>query len=297
MNYIILDMEWNQPAAKACMITKPVVLTGEIIRIGAVKLDENLNELGRYHICVIPKYYKKMNSAVGKLTGLANASITYGLKFPVAYDNFRKWCGDDCCILTWGGEDEKILRLNLQVHGMKDDDLPSFYDLQIIMTNRITKDGRQYGVAAALEYYELPADLKQHDALNDAIYTARIAAKMDFVKYLGEYGQILEEIEKRRSNRLFKAYQGFETMEAAFRDKRFGFCRCPVCRKIMKMDKYSSHSETLSVSKAVCKTHGEYYIRLKVSQSEDGTYSAVMKMSPMNADSREICENAAEETV
>ena len=41
MEYIILDMEWNQPISKSQYIKEPVNLVGEIIQIGAVKLDSN----------------------------------------------------------------------------------------------------------------------------------------------------------------------------------------------------------------------------------------------------------------
>ena len=42
MNYIILDMEWNQPGyADTALCRNGVCMKNEIIQIGAVKLDEN----------------------------------------------------------------------------------------------------------------------------------------------------------------------------------------------------------------------------------------------------------------
>lgn len=41
MDYIILDLEWNRPADGSSMVQDPVHLGGEIVEIGAVKLDEN----------------------------------------------------------------------------------------------------------------------------------------------------------------------------------------------------------------------------------------------------------------
>ena len=37
--YIILDLEWNQPLSPQRMIRDPFNLGGEIIQIGAVKVD------------------------------------------------------------------------------------------------------------------------------------------------------------------------------------------------------------------------------------------------------------------
>ena len=36
MNYIIFDLEWNQPADERSTVQDPVYLNGEIIDIGAV---------------------------------------------------------------------------------------------------------------------------------------------------------------------------------------------------------------------------------------------------------------------
>ena len=40
LHYIIFDMEWNQAFSAEKMVKHPVVLRGEIIQIGAVKLNE-----------------------------------------------------------------------------------------------------------------------------------------------------------------------------------------------------------------------------------------------------------------
>ena len=49
MDYIIFDLEWNQPYSNDISFMKRarMPLTGEIIQIGAIKLNENL-EIGPY---------------------------------------------------------------------------------------------------------------------------------------------------------------------------------------------------------------------------------------------------------
>ena len=44
MDYIIFDLEWNQPYSNDISFMKRarMPLTGEIIQIGAIKLNENL---------------------------------------------------------------------------------------------------------------------------------------------------------------------------------------------------------------------------------------------------------------
>ena len=41
MNYIIFDLEWNQPADDLSTVVDPIYFPGDIIEIGAAKLDEH----------------------------------------------------------------------------------------------------------------------------------------------------------------------------------------------------------------------------------------------------------------
>ena len=59
MNYIVFDLEWNQPAD--IKSTEKRKLQFEIIEIGAVKLDENKNIISSFNELVCPKVYKTLN--------------------------------------------------------------------------------------------------------------------------------------------------------------------------------------------------------------------------------------------
>ena len=61
MKYIVLDMEWNRPKCRCKLIKQPIVLHGEIIQIGAVMLNEKLEEIGDFEVKIKPIFYKKMN--------------------------------------------------------------------------------------------------------------------------------------------------------------------------------------------------------------------------------------------
>ncbi len=297
MNYIVLDMEWNQPYGKANAVTEPVYLHGEIIRIGAVMLNGSLNEVSRFHSCVMPEFYKKMNSSVGKVTGLGSRSIAYGRKFPDAFADFMSWCGNDAVILTWGSEDEKIMEANLAVHNISCAHLPKFYDLQKIFAHKITCDGRQYSLQAALEYYSLPADLKAHDALNDAIYTSRIGRKMDFPLFLDGYDEMIKAVEEKKSERHIRTYQNIPGIKEAMASKRITACRCPKCRRIMKREKFVFHRENIAVSRAKCDRHGSYFVRIKFTQCPDGSYSVTRKIKFLTAEYSEIYDKACHNSI
>lgn len=66
MNYIVLDLEWNQsPSGKEDSVEH---LPFEIIEIGAVKLDGDMRYLGEFHRLVRPQVYRKMHFKILEVT-------------------------------------------------------------------------------------------------------------------------------------------------------------------------------------------------------------------------------------
>ena len=63
MNYIVLDMEWNQPwpGSPSSKKVLPVTIRGEIIQIGAVRLDQEGGPGDEFQIMVAPKYYRRLD--------------------------------------------------------------------------------------------------------------------------------------------------------------------------------------------------------------------------------------------
>ena len=86
MNYIVLDLEWNQPFKTKQMIRKPVTLYGEIIQIGAVKLDENYHIVDTFKIMIKPVYYTRMCKKISKLTKITNQDLEYGYEVEYTYE-------------------------------------------------------------------------------------------------------------------------------------------------------------------------------------------------------------------
>ena len=57
MNFIVFDLEWNQPASWDAAIHDPIYLSGEIIEIGAVKLNEEFQTVDELRLFVIPQHH------------------------------------------------------------------------------------------------------------------------------------------------------------------------------------------------------------------------------------------------
>ena len=128
MDYIVLDMEWNQPwpGSPSSRKVLPVHIRGEIIQIGAVRVTEDQQVCDEFQIMVKPKYYRHLNRRVSKLTGIKESRLKEeGVPCPQAIEAFRAWCGEDIIFLTWGFDDETydiVLLLGPMYHLFTEED-------------------------------------------------------------------------------------------------------------------------------------------------------------------------------
>ena len=149
-SYIVLDLEWNQPMSGQETITRPFRFDSEIIEIGALKLNNRFEEMSEFKSFVRPVFYPSMNGHVVQLTKIRPQELEKAPDFPAAYAAFRDWCGEDCCLCTWGPDDLPVLMDNLLMHGL-DAALPDGYDLQRIFGHEIMRDDRQCSLERAME--------------------------------------------------------------------------------------------------------------------------------------------------
>ena len=75
-------MEWNQPFSKDVTKTRNGIrLVGEIIQIGAVKLDQNQKIIDTFEVKISPKIYTVMQHMVKQITGLTEKLLESGVTF------------------------------------------------------------------------------------------------------------------------------------------------------------------------------------------------------------------------
>ena len=194
MQYIVLDMEWNQPwpGSYAAKKVLPVEIHGEIIQIGAVRLLEDGTVADEFQVLVRPKYYKKLNSRVSKLTGLRDSVLREeGLPFPEALERFRKWIGGECIFLTWGFDDITILEDNILLHDGEPDWITEWYNAQMIFNAQTGCGTSQKALSSAMELIGIEPSRPAHDALGDAYHTALICSRLDLKRGIAEYAQAL----------------------------------------------------------------------------------------------------------
>ena len=188
MNYIVLDLEWNQPLSPQRMVREPFKLGGEIIQFGAVRIDnlQDRNIAERYSEIVKPVFYTKMNKHVTEVTELTDDDLAGGRPFTEVCAEFLEWCGDDYAFITWGDADIYMLEDNMSIHDMDIDVLPECYDAQLVFDDQITQEDRSFALSYAMWKFEIKPE-PSHDALNDAINTVEVMKRLDFSEGLEGY--------------------------------------------------------------------------------------------------------------
>ena len=190
MEYVSLDLEWNQAYPEQLEAVQKRLgtrLRGEVIQIGAVKLDAAMRIVGSYSVIVRPRFFRKINRHVERLTGITQDMIDLGLPLPEAAERFRRWCGEDFAFLTWGPDDVPMLEDNFRAQNVDGGWLARVYDLQKIYNRQTDGSNKQRSLEFVMEQFGLPQNLPAHDALNDAYFTALVAQKLDVLKGVREY--------------------------------------------------------------------------------------------------------------
>ena len=279
MNFVVLDMEWNQPwpGSPSAKKVLPVQIRGEIIQIGAVRLTED-GAGDEFQVMIRPKFYRRLNRRVSKLTGIKESRLKEeGITFPDAMERFRAWCGEDVVFLTWGFDDVGILRENLQLFRLDDSWTQTWYNAQMIFNAQTDGSSAQKALKTAMEIFGIEPSRPAHDALGDAYHTALICARLDMNKGIAEYRSALKshedgfhgaELPGCISRKVFHDYKDKHTALAAMSGPEN---KCPVCGRQMLGARWFAQPGRRYMDLATCAEHGKFLIRVRISEQPDGT--------------------------
>ena len=280
MQYIVLDMEWNQPwpGSPSSRKVLPVQIRGEIIQIGAVRVTEDQQVADEFQVLIKPKYYRRLNRRVGKLTGIKESQLRdEGRSMTDAMEQFRAWCGEDVVFLTWGFDDITILRENLLLYGIDDSWVGRWYNAQMIFNAQTDGSNAQKALKTAMEIFEIEATRPAHDALGDAYHTALICAKLDLKRGTEEYAEALKshvngfhgaELPGCISRKVFYDYPD---KRAALSAMTGAENQCPICGHQMLGSRWFAQPGRRYMDLATCPEHGKFLIRVRLSDQPDGT--------------------------
>ncbi len=280
MNYIVLDMEWNQPwpGSPSSRKVLPVQIRGEIIQIGAVRITEDQQVADEFQVLIKPKYYRKLNRRVSKLTGIKETQLRdEGVPMVEAMNAFRDWCGQDVTFLTWGFDDITILRENLRLYGIEETWVGRWYNAQMIFNAQTDGSTAQKALKTAMEMFEIEPSRPAHDALGDAYHTALICARLDLKKGTAEYESALKshvngfhgaELPGCIARKVFYDYADKKEALSAMAGAEN---KCPICSRQMLGSRWFAQPGRRYMDLATCPEHGKFLIRVRLSDQPDGT--------------------------
>ena len=275
MDYIVLDMEWNQPwpGSPSAKKVLPVQIRGEIIQIGAVRLSDTQEVKDEFQVLVRPKYYRHLNRRVSKLTGIKESRLlSEGIPFPEAAEKFRSWCGEDIVFLTWGFDDITILRENLQLFSLDTGWTDRWFNAQMMFNAQTDGSNAQKALKTAMEIFGIEATRPAHDALGDAYHTALICARLDLSRGMAEYGQALKSHENGFHGAEIpgciarKVFYDYPDKRAALSAMSGEENECPICGKKMLGSRWFAQPSHRYMDLATCPEHGKFLIRVRLSE-------------------------------
>ena len=263
MHYVIMDLEWNSTYCK-----RLGGFINEIIEIGAVKLDENLNTVSTFSQLVHPQIGRKLQRRVTLLTNLTNEQINTGDYFQEVVEQFGDWIGEEpTVVLTWADGDIRTLISNFRYY-FGTSVLPfagCYADLQKYCQSFIdVPSSQQIGLSAAAKELGIDPDLyPHHRALDDSILSADCFRKVYSKDKLASY---IRKCDSAFYHRLeFKPY-AISNINHPLVDKSLLKCKCIKCsgEATQISDwKYSNQYFRADFKCENCGTELSYAIRFK----------------------------------
>lgn len=225
MNYIIMDLEWNNSYMKSAE-----KFINEIIEIGAVKLDADLNTVDTFSELIKPVVSKKLRSRIKNLTHITNEDVRHGRPFSQVIKEFADWVGEDALIMTWGDTDIRTLQTNFKYFlNIKNIEfIEKYADLQKFCQCFINMENvQQAGLSYAAGCLEIdPEKYPHHRALDDSLLSAECFKKVFNADKLAEF---IKACDKDFYARLdFKPYVIKDKNDPLI-DKNLFNCYCDIC--------------------------------------------------------------------
>lgn len=183
MQFIILDIE------ATCWETEreAVGKTQEIIEIGAVKVDEDGEIVGRFCEFVRPTVHSQISDFCQKLTSITQVNVNQAKTYPFVIEQFKRWIGigtddeDEYLLCSWGFFDQRILSRNCLLHKLDDAWTKTHINLKE-QYPRIKGLRRTLGLRRVVEDEGFEFEGLHHRGIDDAINLSKI-----FVKYMHQW--------------------------------------------------------------------------------------------------------------
>ncbi|MDR2547773.1 MAG: exonuclease domain-containing protein [Lachnospiraceae bacterium] len=281
MNYIILDLEWNQGSGTGAGTTVKE-LPFEVIDIGAIKLDQNRYIISEFNQLVKPSVYTRMHYMTGRIIHLQMRDLMKGNPFLQVMTQFLEWCGDDYIFCTWGSTDLVELQRNMRYYFMSalsSGPLP-YLDVQKLFSIAYEDRKSRRSLESAIDFLRLPKDIPFHRAFSDAYYTAKILSVLP-EGVLGNHSYDFFTLPAKREEEIHVRFENyhkyisaeFSNRQAAISDREVMSTRCYLCaekRNLKRKIKWFSNNGKHFLCVSYCPVHGFMKSKLRLKKSENG---------------------------
>ena len=278
MNLIVFDLEWNigyQPKLFRYHGTE-LTLRGEIIQIGAVKIDMTGNVLDTFACTLKPRIFRKLQHRIAQVTGLSQGDIEAGVPIVEGLTQFMEWAGPDAEFAEWGLDDVPVLKQNLFLCGLDERWPEHWYDLQrVFVAQYPRKEGEGMTLESVVDRLGIPKDEPFHRALDDALYTVKVCRKLDLADGLEAYPRADELLREGLLVDPDAQYYDVQTFFGRLGHDDYKndpeICRavCPVCGEPLVVDEvWLKRGNTGYYTEADCPEHGPWFLRFKLSRRD-----------------------------
>ncbi len=196
-NYIVLDLEMC--IVPRHMKTKEFHIKHEIIQIGAVKLNDNYEEISRFSTFVHPQF-GSIDKFIFNLTGISQDNVRNAPIIGAAIDEFLNWIGEDESIcVSWSMSDKYQFQKEMAGKGLENERMNQFFetwiDCQQIFTDTV-QTGRVWSLEEAINASGIDPEGNMHDGLMDSVNTSSLYRKL----MVEEDFKMIEAYETARSS-------------------------------------------------------------------------------------------------
>ena len=277
MNYIVMDLEWNQSSDGSEEVCK--VLPFEIIEIGAIKLNSERKMIGEFSELIKPQVYHEMHHITGKLIHLEMDELEKGQPFVNIEEKFRQWCGEDYLFCTWGPLDLVELQRNIRYYGLEPlgDGPIAYLDVQKLFSIAYEDRKSRRTLEYAIDFLHIEKDIPFHRAFSDAYYTAKVLARME-ESVLANVSFDVFHLPRTREDEIhivFDTYakyisRSFADKTEAMQDKTVIATKCYLChRNLRKKIRWFSPNGKHYYSVSCCDKHGLMKAKIRIRKTED----------------------------
>lgn len=283
MNYIIMDLEWNQSSTGQEQVSK--LLPFEIIEIGAIKLNSDRKMVDEFSELIKPQVYHEMHRVTRRLIHLQMEQLEQGRSFTEVMEQFQEWCGDDYIFCTWGPLDLTELQRNIRYYNLEPlaDGPIKYLDVQKLFSIAYEDRKSRRTLEYAIDFLSIEKDIPFHRAFSDAYYTAKVLALLD-ENVLGNYSfDVFHPPMDKESeiHIIFDTYakyisRTFTDKAEALQDKAVMESKCYLCEKKLRRKIYwFSPNGKHYYSVSHCDKHGYMKAKIRIRKAEDGSVYVV----------------------